>query len=712
MAVRWEIEFETIDHRQGLVEVYDSTYTGDVISLEPAPNPFSTTISRTGMLDPVMSDSGYLRVISNGLASEAIEEMHPQGGMDRPVEFSIDGDVVWRGFISPETYSVEWESAPVEISFSLVGVLQALEGVNMVDTGVGRQMIAAFLKEILTATGFTWSKILFPPQLIYLNATDYPFNPVTFGEARLSLSRYNFVRVNQNDDRDDPTWTEMVGDSYLTCMTEICRYFGWVAYQYGDTLVLDSPRRDLTSLDEITLAQLDLIIADPTRSISAAQRSRGTIQVNGLDFDGIQHRKSIGNGYRKVTVKTTDNVSSDVYPSLNFKGNPLRTWDQDFVVDGNHLCARVSWLNTERERVKLHAYRMVDGVVTEVPWAVPSQNSDLSLPAGSVVKADSWHPADGPKINYNFTNYIRISANLGNNAHFAADVPMVEISSRQAGCFPAGGALCVSGNFRNSYFWNTGITYPVVESEGLTQDGPFENNLRLSIAIGNKWWSGSAWTDQETILEIPVRQASGSYPWDGSFATGQIVNTKTLTMPYNGAVGHIIPIDTMLEGVVKVKIYPWLTDVPDMQYNMDYAAIYISDLAFRYYSDSENQNEDGISMSLPAGDKFRQEKTVQLAITSSLDNRIGLATLWHGNNPAEKFGYDDIAANFIRPERKLLRTLKEISTLPSTELVLEIDTPSFKPYQTLKYDDKKFMIMGIVTDYAYEHARLTIMSYE
>lgn len=698
--------------RTGLVKVYDSNYSGNPIELTPAVNPFSTTINRADMLEPVASDSGYLKVISTGDASEHIEDMHPQGGMDRPVEFYLDGDIQWRGFISPETYSVEWDSAPIEVSFSLIGVLQALEGVSMTDTGVGRQTIAAFLKEILTATGFTWSKIIYPPQLIYLNEVDYPFNETTFGEARLSLSRYNFVRVNQSDDRNDPTWTEMVGDSYLTCLTEICRYFGWVAYQYGDALVLDSPRRELTSMDVITMTKLDQIIADPTATVSVTHSSRGTIQVSSLDFDGNQHRKSIENGYRKVTVKTTDNVSSDVYPSLNFKGNPIKTWDQDFSVDGNHFYARVCWLNTERERVKLHAYRVVDGTVTEVAWAAPAQSSDLALPAGAVVKAETWQ-SNTDKVNYSFTNYIRISGNLGNNQHFDADVPMIEISSRQAGCFPAGGAFCISGTVRNSYFLAWPANQPVVEPDGLTQVGSFDNNIRMSLAVGNKWWSGSAWVDQETIFDVLAKQPNGDYPWTGGFSTGQVKNTKTLSMPYNGALGKIIPIDTMLEGVVRVKIYPWISNVPYQQlYNQDFAALYISDLAFKYYADSENQNEDGITMSLPAGNKFRQEKSVQLNITSSMDNRIGLATLWHGSNPAEKFGYDDIAAAFIRPERKLVRTMKTLYTLPTTEMVLEIDAPSFKPYQTLKYDDKKFMVMGQVTDYADEHTKLTIVSYE
>lgn len=711
MAVRWTITFKTIKDRTGLVKVYDSSYSGDPIALTPAVNPFSTTLSRSDMMEPVPSDSGYLRVISNGLTSEHIEDMHPLGGMDRPVEFYIDNTLKWRGFISPETFSVEWESAPSEVSFALVGVLQALEGVSMVDTGVGRQTIAAFLKEILTATGFNWSKIIFAPQLYYLKESDWPSSPVTFGEARLLLSRYNFVRVNQSDNRTDPTWTEMVGDSYLTCLTELCKYFGWVAYQYGNALVLDSPLRDITSMDVMTMTNLDAIIADPTASATVTHSSRGSIAVGGLDFDGTQHRKSIDNGFRKVTVKTTDNVSSDVYPSINFKGEPIVTWDQDFTLQSLEYLARVSWLNTERERVKLHAYRMVDGQVTEVDWAVPRQSSDLPLPAASVVKAETWQPDSG-KINYNFTNYIRISCGLANNFHFDADVPMIEISSRQTACFPAGGALCISGSVRNSFIQAAVMEAPPIETEGLTQVGSFDNNIRMSLAVGDKWWTGSAWGDTETIFNVQAKQPNGDYPWTGGFSTGQVVNTKTLSMPYNGAVGLIIPISAMLEGVCRIKIYPWITNVPRHElYHQDFTALYINDLAVKYYADSENQNEDGITMTMPAGDKFKQEKSVQLALTTSMDNKIGLATLWNGANPASSFGYFD-TITFIRPERWLLRMMRTIYTKPSTQLVLEVETPSFKPYQTLKYNSKSFMVIGQVTDYADEHTKLTIKSYE
>ena len=94
-----------------------------------------------------------------------------------------------------------------------------------------------------------------------------------------------------------------------------------------------------------------------------------------------------------------------------------------------------------------------------------------------------------------------------------------------------------------------------------------------------------------------------------------------------------------------------------------------------------------------------------------MDNKIGLATLWNGTDPASSFGYFD-TITFIRPERWLLRMMRTIYTKPSTQLVLEVETPSFKPYQTLTYNSKDFMVIGQVNDYADEHTKLTIKSYE
>ena len=113
MAVRWTITFKTLKGRTGLVKVYDSTYSGDPIALEPAVEAFSTTRQQRDLFQPVVTDSGYLRIIDNGISEQAVEEIHPLGALDRPVEFYIDNVLKWRGYISPESfYTMFWIQSP------------------------------------------------------------------------------------------------------------------------------------------------------------------------------------------------------------------------------------------------------------------------------------------------------------------------------------------------------------------------------------------------------------------------------------------------------------------------------------------------------------------------------------------------------------------------------------------------------------------------
>ena len=716
MAVRWQISFETINHRHGLVKVYDSTYTGDVIDLEPADDAFSTSLKRSDIFDPVPSDTGYLRIMDNGIASDGIDDIHPLGGMDRPVEFYIDNALKWRGFISPESYDVGWESAPREVAFPLVGALAALKGVNMIDTGVGRQTIAAFFKEILTATGFSWTGIYFAPQLLYMREQDWPSSPKVFGEGRLELSRYNFLHSNDSEYRDDPDWTELVGDSYHTCLTEICRYFGFIAYQMGPYLVLDSPRRDIEYLTYITMAKLDRIIANPTASVTEVSVQRGEVSVLSLNWDGVQHRKSVSNGYRRVSVKSDNNISDDIYPVVDYKGKKILRYDADIdASDLLHYKARTIWLNADRERVKLHAYSIVDGQAVEIPWTAPRDQTGLIQPSGAIVRGDTWDAdSDTGKTNYSYTNCLRLASSSTPNIHFAADIPLIEMWSKMAGVFPAGGALCISGTVKNSLIsnYNIGTQNQVIDPNGVTQVGAYDNYLRLSIAIGDKYFNGTTWGDTETIIEVLAHKESGSYDWAAAPITpGPIRNRKTLSMPYNGANGFIIPIDAHMEGQIRVKFYPWHTDLPSSLAIWDFAAIFIYDFAIKYYTDEESDDRNGIALSALINNKFRDELSVDLKMSSMLDNKIGMGMLWYNGEPAAKFGYYD-TVGFIRPELWLLRCLQNVYAAPSTQLLLEVTAPSLIPYNTLTLDDHDYMITGTEVSYANEHTKLTIVSYE
>jgi hypothetical protein len=719
MAVRWTVTFGIGETRTGLVKIYDSSYSGAARALLPAVNPFSLTRSMKDVCQPVANDSGYLRVIDQGHASDAIEELHPVGGMDRPVEFYIDNVLEWRGFISPDSYSVPLEGHPAELSLPLVGVFQALGGVEMQDNGTGRQTIAAFLCEILEATGFTWAGVRYAEQM-------EPLAPSwRFSEARLSLSRFNFIRANTSDNIDDPDWTPLVGDNYLTCLEEICRFFGWTAYTDHDVLVLDTLRRDVTTLKSVTWAVLQNMAQSDTYVISpSAGIQRDEISIDDLEWDGVQHRRSVAAGARKVVVISSDNVSQDVYPRLSFAGKTLAVYDltKTGLVQQVTVHARMRMLDTLKDPVTLHAYRLVNGQVTEVPWAAPVE-AELTLPAGSIVKADTWtDDAQASKVNYDYSNFIRLSADIDKYAgvltHFEDDVPLIDIRSRQIGVFPSGGALCISGQTRNSWvsWYGIGSVIPDRDDKGLSQWGPFQNKLRMSLRVGDMYYNGSTWTSTPAIFEVPAASET-PYSWSNAPSdTGNVTNTKTLAMPYNGAFGFIIPVDTNLEGLMELSLYPWIKDTPGAssaspdQY-VDFAALFVGNLDVKYYLDSESEVDDSMRLTQLAGDKFRSERQVTLRMSSAPDHKVGLGTMWLMGSRLFPLDYVDSAQHL--PEEWLLDTYVRCSSHSLVMMDLMVSDPlPMKPWDTVDYGGRKWAVTSFVVDYADEHIRLTLSSYE
>ena len=60
-----------------------------------------------------------------------------------------------------------------------------------------------------------------------------------------------------------------------------------------------------------------------------------------------------------------------------------------------------------------------------------------------------------------------------------------------------------------------------------------------------------------------------------------------------------------------------------------------------------------------------------------------------------------------------MNTLLMLYSAPATQLILEVDYDStLQVYELVSIEDKNYIITGRELDYADEHVRLTLMSYE
>ena len=731
MGVRWQITFKSNnpdnDHT-GLVKVYDSNYSGDPIILEPAANPFYVSVKQSELITPVVSDSGYLRIMDNDNPSDHIDELHPSGAMDRPVEFYWDNMLQWRGYISPETYTVPWEPAPREVEFPLVGVLDVLDSVNVTDNGTGMQTIAKFLDEILTATGMSFSYVIMPRQMIQIG----PYNDVP--ELRIKLSRYNFLSLNDSTSQDDPEWTEMVGVTWKKVLEDICQYFGWTASAQGLSLVLTTPRTDITDYYRIIRSNLAQVDSHYTDLISYTAITRDT--VTSLDWDGVNHRRSLTNGKKKITVRTNTPAPEGHTSEILFNGevefDGEREFDYNLTPSGStykadlHCFQKV--LNIDKEHVTLHKYEVTDIGQSdedchEVTWNYPTDLLDMACPSAFIVRSFCWGwksrddgsgtttfgQTEAPSQK-TFINALRLGLNKDNTYYvLQRNVPLATITSRTACAYPSGGAICINANVQASFIsYEIRVSPLICDTYGASMWGANISTLKISIKIGSKYYNGTTWTQSAEPILLDVKCNTES----DVNAVGSIKNTVTMQLPYSGAAGLIIPVDQYLEGKMELTFYSIIVGSASVNHYGS-AAVYLNELNISYYSGDEKNNE--LKLSRLTGKTYQDNMDLTLNLSSSKDHRISQSLLWFEGLPVgtvELLGYSG-ALTLSQPEYWLLDTLLMLYTNPSQELVLEVGFDStLKVYDLVSIGGKTYVITGREIDYADEYVKLYIVSYE
>lgn len=747
MAVRWQIAFKTLSNHDGLVKVYDSTYSGDAIDLMPAARAFTTTRQASALFQPVMTDSGYLRVIDNGISTQHIEDMHPIGALDRPVEFYIDNVLEWRGYISPESFSVNWEAAPREVALPLVGALSVLDSVDIQENGTDLQPIAKFIKEILTATGFSWSKIILAKQMESVDGYE------GFPEFRLSVSRYRFVNYNTAQNIDDPDWTRYVGNSYLEVLKKICAYFGWTASQHGANLILSNSRLDLTDADfeSITWSDLGELASDPEAVITPVAETRPELAVGSLDFDGVNHRKSIQNGHKKVTVETNVATVDSIYPQIFFNGKEQAFYEHKQALTGAggiilnlDLYGRVRFLDPSKENASLFVYSWDDvrNVWVRGNWHKPTGEVFPMTPRADIVEGFTFEktsltPAP-PDPRNNYKKYLRLCRKLriddsgsGSGSGGStwktldSDKELAYISAGESGFFAKGGALCFSCHIRNNFLRDETSTGGdlQVDDEGLTQWGPFGGKLKMSVRIGDKYYDGDGqWGDNEVIFAVETKavgaSSAGGNPTDPT--DGIVVDTNN--GQYQGAEGYVIPIPEDMIGQIVIVFYPWVDTDGTSVHPDEVNTIYLHELSVRYFNDfiTDHPDDIGVRISQLTGRAFKSDLTSSLAMSSLGGEQPPVASnsylFWDGSpiGPSELFVYcDEDETTLAQPEYWLMDSLCKAYTNPATWLELEVSADDdIQLYSVFTYQGKKYLVTYIDADYSSEHLKIKIASYE
>ena len=693
MAIRWRCSFETIGGEAAVVSISEQGWVGEITELTPASNPFETG-EATGedFLLPIREQSGYLRVIDEG----NLAGLMPMNNMQHQVEFVLGGVVKWVGYMQAAEYSSEWDELAV-VEYPLISAIGVLNGVYLDETKeMGIVSIAKLIEECLTATGVDYYGIYIPNEV---GAGDW-LQPL-----RLKVARYNFFSVADNDNEDEET-TRYDAKTCYEVLEAICALWGWTLMERGKEFWFSSA--NVTDYTYLTAWQLHRMATGEEVANEATIKRGGSVALESIEVAGMGHRRDVVQGKKRVRVRAMINAVGDVVPEVDLDGREEKynvRWDYEGLTlpdTGGDLY----------EQLKIYSRRKrIDGKWEDATytrnyntgeWNLYNPDADGYMPAANgaqVVEYDRYTFEESKsKRNYNYTQAVRLAIKANNKIGVqptqaqAMEMPVLQLLSDAVANYETG-AFVIEGTA-------SGIEVGYFDADKIANVPSKVTNgkcvLPVMFRVGGMYWNGSGWQTSKAVFDVRVGAQEDANTTAGN---GVVVSTKTLTMPYNGADGYVMPITGRMSGDVELVVY-----APYQQTTTD--VVYLNNFGVQYFKDDKVvvKDKDSNNYSQLIGG-YEEEKEVELSMASNNNNAAGYGLLLHEtiDPSAMSFAVDGVT----RPELALLGNLMRHYGGITERLTLEAERTNIMPCDRITWGTKRYRLMYVTNNWADDVENLT-----
>lgn len=677
--IRWMIPFKTLNEKNAVINIYKEGNFDEVITLEPAYNTFETQESTDEeLMKPIRTHTGYIRIIDNG----DISGLMPSDNRQHYVEFLIEGDLKWCGYMQADTFSEDWDITPLEVEFPVISGIGVLDSIPM---DQNREMdltsLCNLLLECIDATGVDYNYIYIPKEVKESAASEFYLLPLD-----LRISRFNFFKVNNSVNTDDPDWERYDADTYSDLLEELCKFWGWTIHERGRDLYLVSTR-DVDYM-KIPIGELRQKL-NSLSSVSYESVPTSSMAVSDMKLAGNSHKKDILQGYNKIEIKSKINTVDEAIPKVDFDSLKFVAQSTTIhtAVSGKKYYERLMTYKSNNPNVKTYIYSPISKAGDVYEWKRAEytwENIRYKTVGATFVKRDAYEDTDlKKKRNYNFSESLMImlqTHEVGAPAYptieQAKNMIILQMSSAGMAMYDSG-AFVVSAN-----------TSDVQESLFKDWSGNGKGTIELMFRVGENYWDGSEWVKTPTWFVVNMGNDEGT-----DEGAGQIISTKTLDMPYNGADGYVIPINQPLSGQTELSIHA-------VRNNGGYDRLYLAGLTVDYYKDDriteKDTNENKYSSNV--GRSYDKESTVELAIATNNNNPAAYSILF--NSPWAASGSSAESLYFVgegmkRPEEYLLSNLKRIYGRITEKLALQMEREdSVTPLMRLTRSGKRYILLS------------------
>ena len=660
-----------------LVEIQKEGYTGRGIELTGSgETPFSVEIADDDFLyTPVRFSTAAIRVVGG----DHLQSLYSTGYRQYRVIFKRAGSVTWCGFIKPELYTQDYSGTIFELEIeciSAMSVLEYIEYKQKSEEGKGFVTLWELLTRCVSESRGSYSSVYLPH--VYAGSeSDYTAWRNVLQD--MTISEQNFF-----DEDDKPMKLKEV-------LEELCRFLNWTCVDWQGALYFI----DTDHAGDYYKYALDFSSYTTVRGF--------TVSVQKVNFSGSDHALDILSGYNKVTVKTSNYNIGDVFPEEEF--NKLKRFGLESKIEKkNHVTLKRFYLpNT----YKLYRYEKNNDVPLSDKDLNNYENNPNDVIGAMLIKRCEYNMVNGePDItNYNWENLIQVRSYREKGFQING-APILEFANPLPVAPYADGAISISLSVQVTM--NTDLTIGYVKQSGWL-------DMRCSLSIGEDYFDGSDWVKDSSAyfdIEFLLKDYTGD-----SFISN--VNTKKLSMPYDGLEGRVIPLpeDRILTGAIKFCLYELTenykhtnTGGKDEIHNTanDGYGYYIKDLKMNYKLRDDlselSDNSDRTYENVINEDYINELDEIEFKISSYNNDGACYSKVMLGDNYLTDNLYSSIEQKLVRPEEHLIRRIINQYGYTKTKLTqVLIDDEAITPITTItdKFQpNKRFTITGGTIDFA------------
>ena len=635
------------DKNSYTVNVYEWDYTGDVVTLTGASEPFVTQEDDdTDIFTPVRTQTGYLRVIDT-TGGKLLEEMMPANNTEKPVRLMLGDTVCWQGFLAAQGYSQPWDNHKNKIEFQVISLLAALEYISAPTTYVGKTYK---LSQLIGGALYFMCKT----DLSIFDIKESAVSDLTNVRAMLDYTLDFSTFIDKEEVTNEGSTTKVnVGKSYKDCIEAVCQFLGVSLRESGNTLFYSR--------------------YDDGNSVIRCTTKSGGLATNNLldvvDFRGASNTTAYSQGAKvvKVTLSLPSPDTSFGIPSVE------TTSDEPTILNlhGEHklYVQEHTPVDTSEATYKYYEYNWHTGTYigtsnytdfisrTVLHGYNPDPNSYAESDARSHLFTGAF-----PVRFFNLqsdTDIITLKDGVYFNTQYmnAGTTPDIDTSVRRPiVTFSSVNSInMASGYLRFSFsilnLFHAGSTY-FTDSDYEEIFG-VESILKwVSVAVicCGKYWTGSKWVDEETSFGI-------------YFDKDEIQTNYTSDMRLDTTDGYFIPVSGMT-GTVQFVVYDMCIINPQKVWeNHQCYTHIIYDLEVEYLEDKN------ITAGSRSSNTYRKElttngfsdtKVISLSVGTNNNNSTLPCFILNPSTGEEvqKFDYINVdGTSDERPERHLLNRM-------------------------------------------------------